>query len=87
MTARFTAHATSRRHFLTGAGALLLSPQLPAQISTTPDNFAERDDVRAFCAELAAAHGFDERSCWRASPKHGCCPRSSSSSVRRRARQ
>ena len=60
MTARFTAHATSRRHFLTGAGALLLSPQLPAQISTTPDNFAERDDVRAFCAELAAAHGFDE---------------------------
>lgn len=53
-------HSAPRRHFLTGAGALLLAPQLPAEISTTPDNFAERDDVRAFCAELAATHGFDE---------------------------
>ena len=53
-------HSAPRRHFLTGAGALLLAPQLPAQISTTPDNFAERDDVRAFCAELAATQGFDE---------------------------
>ena len=62
MTEILTARSAARRHFMTAAGALLLAPALPlrAAPSTTPDNFAERDDVRAFCAELAAAHGFDE---------------------------
>lgn len=52
--------SASRRRFLGGAGALVLAPALPAQVDTSPDNFADRDDVRAFCAELASAHGFDE---------------------------
>ncbi len=62
MTEMLASSSAARRHFMTAAGALLLAPALPlrAAPSTTPDNFAERDDVRAFCAELAATHGFDE---------------------------
>jgi membrane-bound lytic murein transglycosylase B len=54
------AHAPlSRRDFVLGAAALFTHGQLSAQTPRT-DGFAGRADVRAFCAELAGAHGFDE---------------------------
>ena len=59
MTSRFTSDAFSRRDFILGGTALFASGHLPAQTPGTA-GFAGRDDVRAFCAELAGAHGFDE---------------------------
>jgi hypothetical protein len=53
----------SRRDFVLGSAAALASGPLMAQMSMAPDNaggFAGRDDVRAFCGELASAHGFDQ---------------------------
>ncbi|MFH1814625.1 MAG: lytic murein transglycosylase B [Pseudomonadota bacterium] len=58
MTSRFTTDAFSRRHFMLGSAALIAAGRLPAQTTGT-GGFAGRDDVRAFCAELADAHGFD----------------------------
>jgi membrane-bound lytic murein transglycosylase B len=55
MTSRFTSAPFSRRDFVLGSAALIASGRLPAQTA----GFAGRDDVRAFCAELAGAHGFD----------------------------
>jgi membrane-bound lytic murein transglycosylase B len=49
----------SRRQFMVAGAALLASARLPAQAASTA-SFAERDDVRAFCRELSAEHGFDE---------------------------
>jgi membrane-bound lytic murein transglycosylase B len=60
MTDTITPPSFSRRQAMIAAGAVLLSPALPARVRSTPDRFSERDDVRAFCADLAAAHGFDE---------------------------
>ncbi len=60
MTSRPAPHGTfPRRHFLLAGTALLASPYLHAQ-SIAPEPFARRKEVRAFCNELATAHGFDE---------------------------
>ncbi len=50
----------SRRNFLLGCSAVLLSPRLHAQPDASGGSFADREDVKAFCSELAAEQGFDE---------------------------
>ena len=60
MTSRSTpCPAFSRRDFVLGSAAVLASGPLTAQSPASAGGFAGRDDVRAFCAELAGVHGFD----------------------------